>query len=269
MSPDPSGLDYANPSNPQTFNLYSYAVNNPLKYTDPTGMYCYYGSTDADSNDASQYDMHSTQSECTAADENGNRGQWFDDPTTTVNVNANSGDVDTSSTFTGNTGSIPNVSVQRSFSRGFPCNKSASGAIGNLEGNFPAAADWQKGPLAVTFLQAGQLQPGSAIVIDGPVGQGHWYSGMVPEMAKTSAVSVQSVGSNSFTFATIPGMHPFDNGTVSFSAADAGGGKINFSVDVNASFSSGFAQFAFGMGGGAMEASIWHNLISNVQAGCN
>jgi hypothetical protein len=213
--------------------------------------------------------MHSTQSECTAADENGNRGQWFDDPTTTVNVNANSGDVDTSSTFTGNTGSIPNVSVQRSFSRGFPCNKSASGAIGNLEGNFPAAADWQKGPLAVTFLQAGQLQPGSAIVIDGPVGQGHWYSGMVPEMAKTSAVSVQSVGSNSFTFATIPGMHPFDNGTVSFSAADAGGGKINFSVDVNASFSSGFAQFAFGMGGGAMEASIWHNLISNVQAGCN
>lgn len=51
MSPDPSGLTYADQSNPQSLNLYAYALNNPLKYTDPTGMYCYYGDTSPDSTD--------------------------------------------------------------------------------------------------------------------------------------------------------------------------------------------------------------------------
>jgi hypothetical protein len=88
MSPDPSGLAYAHPSNPQSLNLYAYALNNPLKYTDPTGMYCYYGDTgggaqeDADKQDASQWDYHSSQSECETADENGNKGQWINDDET-------------------------------------------------------------------------------------------------------------------------------------------------------------------------------------------
>ena len=53
MSPDPSGLAYADPTNPQSFNLYSYVLNNPLKFTDPTGLYCYWddGSSDDDPSD--------------------------------------------------------------------------------------------------------------------------------------------------------------------------------------------------------------------------
>jgi RHS repeat-associated protein len=39
MSPDPSGLYFAAPENPQTLNLYSYVGNNPLHYTDPSGLY--------------------------------------------------------------------------------------------------------------------------------------------------------------------------------------------------------------------------------------
>lgn len=39
MSPDPSGLYFAAPENPQTLNLYSYVGNNPLYYTDPSGLY--------------------------------------------------------------------------------------------------------------------------------------------------------------------------------------------------------------------------------------
>lgn len=40
MSPDPSGLAYANLFNPQSFNLYGYVHNNPLTNTDPTGLDC-------------------------------------------------------------------------------------------------------------------------------------------------------------------------------------------------------------------------------------
>ena len=82
MSPDPSQLYYADPKNPQSFNLYTYVLDNPLTNTDPTGMYCSYGSTVADSYDSSQFDYHSSQSECEAADKNGNRGQWVNDAET-------------------------------------------------------------------------------------------------------------------------------------------------------------------------------------------
>jgi RHS repeat-associated protein len=87
-SPDPSGLYFADPTNPQSLNLYSYALNNPLRNTDPTGLYCYYGDTgggaqnDADLQDSSQFDYHSSQSECTKADANGNSGQWINDSET-------------------------------------------------------------------------------------------------------------------------------------------------------------------------------------------
>jgi RHS repeat-associated protein len=37
-SPDPL-LNAGRPDNPQTWNKYSYTPNNPLKYTDPTGLY--------------------------------------------------------------------------------------------------------------------------------------------------------------------------------------------------------------------------------------
>jgi RHS repeat-associated protein len=47
MSPDPSGLAYADPTNPQSLNLYSYALNNPLTLVDSTGLTpCDYGPSD-------------------------------------------------------------------------------------------------------------------------------------------------------------------------------------------------------------------------------
>lgn len=37
-SPDPAGVTAANPANPQSWNRYAYAVNNPLLFLDPSGL---------------------------------------------------------------------------------------------------------------------------------------------------------------------------------------------------------------------------------------
>jgi RHS repeat-associated protein len=49
LSPDPSALQYADLTNPQSFNLYSYARNNPLLNIDSNGLECVWddGSYDA------------------------------------------------------------------------------------------------------------------------------------------------------------------------------------------------------------------------------
>jgi RHS repeat-associated protein len=39
LSPDPAGLGAVDPSNPQSWNRYAYVGNNPLTFTDPTGLF--------------------------------------------------------------------------------------------------------------------------------------------------------------------------------------------------------------------------------------
>src|SRR5579863_5571498 len=48
MSPDPGNVG-ASPINPQTWNMYSYGLNNPLRITDPSGLYVCEDSTDCNS----------------------------------------------------------------------------------------------------------------------------------------------------------------------------------------------------------------------------
>jgi RHS repeat-associated protein len=70
LSPDPTGLDYADLTNPQSFNLYSYVLNNPLKFGDPNGLYCAWedGTSDDDPSDGG-----ASHSDCDAQG-----GHWTD-----------------------------------------------------------------------------------------------------------------------------------------------------------------------------------------------
>jgi len=69
-SPDPSQLSFADATNPQSLNLYSYVLNNPLIYIDPNGEECVW---DDGTWDAADDPDTGTWSQCTAKG-----GSWVD-----------------------------------------------------------------------------------------------------------------------------------------------------------------------------------------------
>jgi RHS repeat-associated protein len=69
-SPDPGWMLAADPSNPQTWNMYAYALNNPLTNIDPDGLDCVYFN-DA-GNGVESVDRNSNSGECGS-----NGGDWI------------------------------------------------------------------------------------------------------------------------------------------------------------------------------------------------
>jgi hypothetical protein len=77
MSPDPSGLEYADPKNPQGFNLYAYVRNNPLIFIDPTGLWLQFNCYSArDTWDPETNTLTAGKQNCTFWDDGG--GQLLD-----------------------------------------------------------------------------------------------------------------------------------------------------------------------------------------------
>jgi uncharacterized protein RhaS with RHS repeats len=64
MSPDPRGNSVADLTNPQSWNLYAYVLNNPLKYVDPTGLDCSYLNAAGTDIENGGLDQNSNSGEC-------------------------------------------------------------------------------------------------------------------------------------------------------------------------------------------------------------
>jgi RHS repeat-associated protein len=71
MTSDPAGLAAVNPGNPQSWNRYSYVLNNPLKYIDRAGLFCNYYTDNVDA--VESQDFSSSPDECFNTG-----GVWFD-----------------------------------------------------------------------------------------------------------------------------------------------------------------------------------------------
>ena len=111
LSPDPSGLVYADPKNPQSLNLYANVLNNPLKYTDPTGLDCVYFN-DA-GNGVESVDHNSNSGECGS-----NGGDWVNG-TTYANLAAYNSKSDTWQIASwGNEGGTPSVYWSTAYAPG-------------------------------------------------------------------------------------------------------------------------------------------------------
>lgn len=90
LSPDPSGLLYADPTNPQSLNLYGYGLNGPLTNVDPSGLSCVTGDDGTQGDDGDGKGCEAAgflPSDQSAKDPNGNSTQF--DPNKTQNVNVN------------------------------------------------------------------------------------------------------------------------------------------------------------------------------------
>ncbi len=67
LSPDPAGINAAAPTIPQSWNRYSYVMNDPLRFVDPTGMACVYSGRGDISDPSNYYDDNSGGQTCADA----------------------------------------------------------------------------------------------------------------------------------------------------------------------------------------------------------
>src|SRR5271156_243645 len=88
LSPDPLGPWVADASDPQSWNMYAYARNNPLTNIDPTGYDCVYLNDAGTGIDKGGIDTNSNSGEC-----GNNGGYWVDGTFTSGTVYSNSNDV--------------------------------------------------------------------------------------------------------------------------------------------------------------------------------
>ena len=84
LTPDPSGLSYADPTNPQSMNLYSYVEGNPLVFIDPSGLWLVLkcsadteSDTESDTPSGHVVEVHADLGKCSVIDDGRGRYNGF------------------------------------------------------------------------------------------------------------------------------------------------------------------------------------------------
>jgi RHS repeat-associated protein len=237
MSPDPYDGSY-DLSNPQSFNRYSYVLNNPLSAADPDGLFT----------------LPPGFGDCWWCWDWGGFG------------GAGGPIVPPGGEGGGGGGGKAPRTVVRSFPKTFSCNATSQQLTSAIENNFWQLADYTGtgGSLSsYTLFAPAAIVPGQTVDITAGV---ELLGGAID--AHNWQVTVGNVSPTSFTFNTVQGQHGFYPGSVTFSVTPAGNGQLTFSVNVNATYAN-FAYWAGGkLYGETAEGNTWNNLANNVASFC-
>jgi RHS repeat-associated protein len=237
-SPDPGGIKTANPKNLSSWNRYGYTKGNPIGRFDPHGL----EDCDPDDDDG-------------CCDSDGCCDDDPNDPECQLPAGGGPGPQKPTKRKHG-PGSVP---VTKSYNIDVPYDKSASGLMGDVEGNFASFGNYTGSfdGLSTTLsfnVPSGGISTGSVIQIP------HTTLGIT----LNDSVTVTQASATSFTFATNPA-HPLD-ATISFTAQDMGNGFVGFSVSIAGQTSNGLWSLFFGAGGSSFEDSVWNNFLNQVTA---
>jgi hypothetical protein len=163
-----------------------------------------------------------------------------------------------------------NRSVNPSYTVNAPCSTDAAGLMSRVESDFSKFGDY-----------TGNFGPGGVPAATGVVafGKGPLVEGGTVPISNVNlvggshaipfnvSVTVATLFPTSFTFVTNPG-HVLHPASITFSASDAGAGRINFSIQVSGNFASGYHWALYHAGGNDLENNIWNHFLHNVQAAC-
>jgi RHS repeat-associated protein len=254
-SPDPLAGDI---TNPQSLNRYAYVLNNPLSYVDPFG-----DDAITDDNGCTWDDVSHTLKCPPPPPLPTGPSPYAQGSPGGGGLGAEGGGAGGGGGGGGAGGPSGGgkLDVSKTWQRTFACGQNATQLMATVQSDFSRFANKFSGPFTAEF-EPGPINKGDAFAIFPGLQTIPGFS--VP--VKSLVVTVSQQGPNGWVFTADP-THHFFNGTVAFSAADAGNGNVNFMVTVNANYASRFA-WAFGSVITAGENSTWNNLLNNVQSYC-
>ena len=166
LMPDPSGLYFANPLNPQSLNLYNYGLNNPLINIDPTGLDCIHIN-----NDTGAFEGFESGDCNNSTPELANTGQYVDATVNSIGFNSQN-QVIGYGTTTGSEGNFAsfagstnmNVGPAAAFLNPYTGAVTSPGETVNVNGNSPTGPNTNPVSISNQIPRNG-LQPPSNIPV--------------------------------------------------------------------------------------------------------
>jgi RHS repeat-associated protein len=161
LSPDPAGMMAADIEFPQSLNRYAYVWNNPLSFTDPTGLDCAYLDASGTGIEQGGLDQNSNAGEC---GENG--GYWVDGGLTNLNIDSNNNTISLTGTTNGTDTTSASYQMQTTADVGWFINMPQVNPAGHIAIGIGGGPMWGLGPknplnYAIPGNRAYQVVPGN------------------------------------------------------------------------------------------------------------